>query len=173
MFNKHERALQIYDALRTARLNVLYYEESLKNWTFAIRGHDIVVALTGVSSPIAFLKHSSNPVYEQAWFYLTVAAGIAGVLKPILRWDTKVALFAELLNHYCELQLELKSLTEDISAERDVTPKINTKFEACRKTVADLQRKEPPPSRKKIKRLMLVVENEYDMSKVWLPAEEE
>jgi hypothetical protein len=52
--NKSERVFQIYNWFKTARLNVLYYEESLRNWKLAVRVHDILIGLSGDSSPIAF-----------------------------------------------------------------------------------------------------------------------
>lgn len=44
--NKYERVFQISCWYKTARLNVLYYEESLKNWTRAVKAHDILIALS-------------------------------------------------------------------------------------------------------------------------------
>ena len=52
--DKHERAYQIYCWYKTARLNVLYYEDNLKHWNRAVKTHDILIALSGSASPIAF-----------------------------------------------------------------------------------------------------------------------
>jgi hypothetical protein len=169
--NKRERGIQVYNLLRTARLNVLYYEESLKNWTVAIRVHDLVVAVTSAASPLAFLKHSSEPLQKQAWFYLTLLAGLAGILKPIFRIDKEVTLYAELVTHYRELFQSLNDVVQDMSATRDFSPQLERRFQACRTKGNSLQDKEPPPKREKIRRLQAVVEGEYDMSKVWLPEE--
>jgi hypothetical protein len=63
--NKHERVSQIYNWFRTARLNVLYYEDSLRKWTLAIQFHDSLIALSGGTSPIAFWQRSADPIYRQ------------------------------------------------------------------------------------------------------------
>jgi hypothetical protein len=170
--NKRERGIQVYNLLRTARLNVLYYEESLRNWTIGIRLHDVVVAVSGTASPIAFLKHSDRPVQTQAWFYLTLVAGVAAILKPVFRLDKQISLYTELVTHYRELVHDLQCVADDMSAERDYSNKLETKFLACRIAENSLQKKEPPPDRRKIRRLQAVVESEYDMSMVWLPEEE-
>ena len=170
--NSRERAIQVYDLLRTTRLNVLYYESSLRWRNIWIRSHDVLVALAGVSSPIAFLKHSQEPIRSQSWFYLTLVAGIAGVLKPILRLDKQVALYAELTTHYRELFSELKCIADDISSARDYSFAFEKRFLACRSKEGDLQKKEPPPSRRKIARLQALVEKQYDMAAIWLPKED-
>lgn len=170
--NKRERGIQVYNLLRTARLNVLYYEESLRRWTIAIRSHDIIVAVSGTASPIAFLKHSDLPVQMQSWFYLTLVAGVAGILKPVFRLDKQISLYTELVTHYRELVHDLQCVADDMAADRDYSNKLETKFLACRIAENNLQKKEPPPNRRKIKRLQAVVESEYDMTKVWLPEED-
>jgi hypothetical protein len=170
--NKRERGIQLYNLLRTARLNVLYYEESLRNWTVAIRTHDVIVAVTSAASPIAFFKHSDEPLQKQAWFYLTIAAGVAGLLKPIFRLDKQIALYSELVTHYRELHHDLKCLVEDMVADGDFSVTLEKKFQACRKRENDLQKNEPPPRREKIRRLQAVVESEYNPSELWVPKEE-
>ncbi|MCU1224231.1 MAG: hypothetical protein JWQ42_2324 [Edaphobacter sp.] len=170
--NKRERGVQLYNLLRTARLNVLYYEESLHRWTIAIRTHDVIVAVTSAASPIAYFKHSSEPIQKQMWFYFTLAAGIAGLLKPIFRLDKQIALYTELVTHYRELHHDLKCLAEDMAANRDFSLQLDKRFQACRLRENDLQKKEPVPQRGKIERLQAMVEREYDLSEIWLPQEE-
>lgn len=171
--DKAERMYQIYSWYKTARLNVLYYEESLKNWTFAVKGHDIIIALSGAASPIAFWQHSSEPIKKQVWFYLTLVAAISALLKPILRWENQLRLFAELQTHYCDLYIDLKCLCEDIVANRDLNPKSNSLFEHYRNSFKALERKEPPPNKAKTHRLEAIVNSEIDINKCWFPPENE
>ena len=170
--NKYERVLQIYNWLRTARLNVLYYEESQRNWRWIVRGHDILIALTGASSPIAFWKHSNEPIQQQAWFYLTLIAGIAAILKPILRLEKQLVLFTELTTHYCTLYLDLKYLCEDITYARDFSSKHNAQFEHYRQTFRTLGQKEPPQDERKTLKLQARVNKEIDINNRWFPREE-
>jgi hypothetical protein len=172
MISKHERVIQIYNWYRTARLNVLYYEQSLKNWTLYVKGHDILIALSGASSPIAFWQRSSEPITRQAWFYLTLFAAASAALKPILRWENKLKLFTELHTQYCDLYMDLKYLCEDITAAQDLSTKSNSVFEHCRTRFKELQRKEPPENKRKIKKLQLKVIQEVDVNKCWFPTEE-
>ena len=171
--NKTERMWQIYDWLRTSRLSQLYYEDSLRKWTRAVKAHDIVIALSGVASPIAFWQHSSSPILRQGWFWLTLIAALLAMLKPILRWENNLRLYSELHIHYSDLYLDLKCLCEDIAAADDLTPKSNSLFEHYRRTFKVLERKEPPQNTKKTQELELRVNHEIDVLKCWLPKEAE
>jgi hypothetical protein len=170
--DKSERMYQIYSWYKTARLNVLYYEASLRKWTQAVKIHDIVIALSGAASPIAFWKHSSVPAYQQTWFYLTLFAAFSALLKPILRWENQVKLFAELETHYCDLYMDLKYLCEDIAANKDLSSKSNSLFEHYRNSFKALERKEPPPNKAKTRRIEAIVNSEIDINKCWFPPEE-
>jgi hypothetical protein len=170
--NKYERMFQIYSWYKTARLNVLYYEESLRRWTRAIQWHDIVIAISGASSPIAFWARSPLPVYRQAWFYLTVFSALSALLKPILRWENRVKLFAELHTHYCDLYMDLKCLCEDIAAANELDSKSNLLFEHYRSTFKTLERKEPPINKKKAGRIQREVNEEININQCWFPPEE-
>lgn len=171
--DKAERMYQIYSWYKTARLNVLYYEESLQKWTRAVKGHDIIIALSGTASPIAFWQHSSEPLQKQAWFYLTLFAALSALLKPILRWENQLKLFAELQIHYCDLYMDLKYLCEDIAANKDLNAKSNALFEHYRNSFKMLERKEPPQKDAKTRRLEAIVNSEIDINKCWFPAENE
>ena len=170
--NKPERVLQIYNWLKTARLNVLYYEESLRKWAWAVRGHDGVIAFAGASSPIAFWQHSSEPIYQQAWFYITLFAGISAILKPVLRWDKQLVLFSELAGHYRTLYIDLKCLCEDMSATGDLSGKLNSEFEHYRHAFKALDQKEPPQDDAKVLKLQARVNEEININNFWFPPEE-
>ena len=105
--NKRERALQEYSLPHISRLDVLYYEESLRKWTFAIRGHDVIAALTGAASPTAFLRQPKKPFHDRAWFYLSLCAGLGILLKPILRLDEQIALSIDLTfaQEFCDREI--------------------------------------------------------------------
>lgn len=170
--SKYERTLQVYNWLKTARLNVLYYEESLRKWTKAVRAHDAIIALTGVTSPIAFWQHSAAPFYRQAWFYLTVFAGLSAVLKPVFHWDKQLVLFSELKTQYSELYIELKCLSEDISAVKNIDLKAFARLERCREKFKSLSKREPPQDDPKTLRLQKRVNTEIDINDCWFPPEE-
>jgi hypothetical protein len=169
--SKYERAIQVYNWFKTARLNVLYYEHSLRNWTRAVKTHDTVIALTGASSPIAFWQHSPAPFYHQAWFYLTAFAGISAVLKPVFHWDKQLILFSELKTQYCELYMDLKYLAEDIAFARDIDEEANARFEYCRAKFKTLSGKEPPQNDPKTLRIQKRVNVEININDFWFPPE--
>jgi hypothetical protein len=127
--------------------------------------------LSGAGSPVAFWQRSAEPIQKQAWFYLTLLSGISAMLKPILRWDKKLTLFAELSTHYRDLWMDLKCLCEDMAAASDLTVKSNSLFEHHRATFKALERKEPPQDNPKVKRLEKKVKVEIDINNYWLPPE--
>ena len=170
--NKYERMIHIYNLYRTARLNVLYYEESVKFWARIVLIYDIGIAITGGSSPLAFWKHSARPIAQQGWFYLTIGAATLALLKPILRFEHRLRTSAELHTHYCDLYLDLKCLIEDASAGNDLTQKVNSVFEHCRDRYKALEMNEPPARRRKIVRLEERVKKEININECWFPPEE-
>lgn len=170
--NNYERMIQIYNWYRTARLNVLYYEESLKRWGRAVRTHDALIALSGTSSPIAFWQRSNEPLLHQIWFYLTLFAAGSAVLKPVLRWENKLTLFAELHTHYCDLYMDLKCLIEDVAFAQDLNTKSNSVFEQCRNRFKEISKKEPPENKRRIRRLEEQVKKEININDYWFPPEE-
>lgn len=172
MQNKYERMIQIYNWYRTARLNVLYYEESFKLWTRAVLIHDVLIALSGASSPIAFWQRSTQPLLHQVWFYLTLFAASSAALKPILRWQNKLTLYTELHTHYCDLYIDLKCLIEDVTVAQGLNVKFNSVFEHCRIKFKELGKKEPPVDNDKVKRLEQRVIHEIYINNCWLPPEE-
>lgn len=169
--NKHERVSQIYNWYRTARLNVLYYEESLRRWTRAVQIHDVLIALSGSTSPIAFWQRSTDPLYKQFWFYLTLISGLLAILKPIIKWEKKLTLFSELHTHYCDLYMDLKILSENIAADADLSSKNDSLFQHYRDSFKGLERKEPPQDDAKVFRLQQKVNREINISKHWYPPE--
>lgn len=172
VLDKHERMYQIYSWYKTARMNVLYYEESLRSWTWAVRAHDILIAISGTASPIAFWQHSTRPLTRQIWFYLTLLSASSALLKPILRWENKVKLFAELQTHYRDLYMEMKCLCEDIAVAQDLSTKSNLLFEHFRSSFKALERKEPPPDYKKTLRIQQRVNEEIDINSCWFPQQD-
>jgi hypothetical protein len=91
------------------------------------------------------------------------------VLKPILKWEKKVALFSKLHTRYCDLYMDLKYLTEDMTAEQDVSGKTDSKFTAIRKRFKTLQKDEPPHDKGEIERFQERAIEEIDIRKCWLP----
>jgi hypothetical protein len=169
--NKHERVSQIYNWFRTARLNVLYYEDSLQKWTLAIQFHDSLIALSGGTSPIAFWQRSADPIYRQFWFYLTLLSGLLALLKPIIRWEKKLTLFSELHTHYCDLYMDLKVLCEDIAADGDLSNKNDSLFQHYRKYFKALERREPPQDDNKVMKLQQRIRKEIDINEYRYPEE--
>jgi hypothetical protein len=103
---------------------------------------------------------------------LTLFAGISAILKPILRWDKQLILFSELNTHYCGLYMDFKCLCEDLTATKDLTPKLNLQFEHLQETFKTLGQKEPPQDDSKILRLQKKVNEEININNFWFPPEE-
>ena len=171
--DKTERMYQIYEWLKTSRLSDLYYEESLRRWSWGVKMHDVIIALTGAASPIAFWQHSSSPIQQQGWFWITLVAATFAMLKPILRWENNLRLYSELHVHYSDLYMDLKCLCEDIAASNELSTKANSLFEHYRRTFRSLEHKEPPQNDQKVRRLQIRVNREIDINKCWFPNESE
>jgi hypothetical protein len=119
---------QVYDQLRTARLNVKYYTRriaTLKSREFWL---DLVLAIAAPSSAVAGLWFWSHPIGQGAWKALAVIAAVVAVVKPLLKIGDKVQAMEEAVSAYKALDHDLYCLTLDIDRERAYSPQSQQRF---------------------------------------------
>lgn len=108
--NKHHPVWDVYDELRTARLNVLYYESQLKRLTRLNTTIEWLLAAT-TSSTVAGSWLWKSDIGGYSWKILGVIAIFLAVGRPILNFTNKIKRKSETLGAYRELDnafLDLK-----------------------------------------------------------------
>lgn len=109
---------EVYDELRTARLNVEYYEivrTRINRYSGII---EYVLAATASGSAIAAFSVWQTSKGQMVWGGFTVIAALLAVLKPIAKFQDKRENIDAVLPGYREIEHELKMLASDIRNEQ-------------------------------------------------------
>lgn len=133
----------VYDLLRTARLNQLYYGRRLLTFERRNFWAEIVVASTSSTSAIgafAFWKTTAGQPYWQ--FFLAVAAVVA-IAKPFLNYAKKIKSYEELLIAYRLIAYDLRDLRLDISQARGYEKVHQARFKAIKERLRTFVDKSP------------------------------
>lgn len=118
----------VYDQLRTVRLNQKYYGARLQKFERINFWSEIIVAITSSSSAIAGFAFWSSETGSQLWKFLLFASALIAVAKPLLNLTKKIRLYEELLAGYCLLYHDLKDLRIDINQSQSYSKPHQAKF---------------------------------------------
>jgi len=108
----------VYDTLRTARLNAKYYSyrvsslERINFWT------ELFLAATVTGSAIAGLTFWSTDSGKPIWQSLLVVSAVLAIAKPLLRLADRIQKLQELVGEYRSAEYELKKIEVAIRQER-------------------------------------------------------
>lgn len=134
---------EVYDELRTARMNVEYYmsrRDSMKRLNNVI---EYFLAATASGSAIAAFSVWQTTEGEIVWGVLTVASAVLAVYKPIARLTQKIGRVDRVLPQYYELEHELKVLASDIRYEGTYSRDHRNRFKLVMERKKDLMRAHP------------------------------
>lgn len=125
----------VYNLLRTARLNVKYYSARIDTVESHHFWMDTIVAVTAPSSAIAGFTFIQTGSGEAIWSLLCVIAAGVAVIKPLLKLPKKLKAYEETLVGYKALDHDLQSISTQIKTARAYT------VELQEQTVRALERK--------------------------------
>ena len=132
----------LYDELRTARLNVRYYEKQLSS----IRRNNIIIefvlALT-VSSGIAGLWLWQNVVGGFIWKGLVTLAAFLAVLKPLIKLSDQIQQKSEILTSWRLLDDGLRNLMLQIKECGNYDKEMLNRFHTMLETKTAIIQREP------------------------------
>ena len=128
MANNQHPVWDVYDQLRTVRLNELYYGERLNKFERINFWSEIIVALTSSSSAIAGLSLWNSPDWSNYWKVLLIISAIIATAKPLLNLTKKIRAYEELLSGYRLLCHDLKELKIDINQNENYSVQHKKKF---------------------------------------------
>lgn len=143
MSNQDHPVWDVYDLLRTARLNQLYYGRRLLTLERRNFWAEITIACTSSTSAIAgfaFWKTTSGQPFWQ--FFLAVAALLA-IAKPFLNYAKKIKSYEELLIAYRLIAHDLRDLRLDISQARDYQKVHQARFKSIKDRLRNFIDKSP------------------------------
>lgn len=108
----------VYDKLRSARLNVKYYECRLQfteRLNFSI---EVLLLATAPSSAVAGLWFWNTEYGKYVWQYMGILAAIAAVTKPLLGLTKRIKDYESILSGYRTLEYDLMEIKTTIEQKR-------------------------------------------------------
>ena len=127
----------LYDAFRTAALNVEYAERrlhALNRRNLCLEGAISATAtgagLSGIGTLLA--KTDVSQIWQYVWFALSIFATVAAWLKPLLKVDQKIACFEKQKAGYIGLRYDLEQIAIEIREQQSYTEDHKKQFAAAR-----------------------------------------
>ncbi|MEM8565581.1 MAG: hypothetical protein AAGF85_03925 [Bacteroidota bacterium] len=162
----------VYDVLRTVRLNVLYNQIKLSkvvNWnTF----FEISIAITAPSSALASIHIFQGVIGQELWRFLVAITAVLAVVKPFLGFINKIKAKEALISSYEIAFHELEKLRIEIHNTQKYDNGHMLKLEEVRTTLHDVQKKYPSTGKgdKKLASMLKAqVETEFPSASFYLP----
>ncbi len=164
----------VYDELRTARLNVKYYSAKLARIKKANTTIEVILAIAAPSSAIAGLWFWNTQVGHWAWQYLACLAALIAILKPIINLVDTIQKYEEKVIGFRQFENDLDMIKLMISQKRKYDAKTKLKFAAVLEKKARLKEKplELRPDKKLIHVLMEEIKLELPNENFFIPKAE-
>jgi hypothetical protein len=153
----------VYDALRTARLNQYYFTERLQQVGKKNRVVEIVLAIVAPGSAVAGFALWNSDAGKVAWAAIAFVAGVVAVAKPILGYAAKVEQYQKLATTYRAIANELEDLVSAIRGSASYTAAETSRFSGIEERRRALASDEPlePVDEALRSRFTQVVNREY------------
>ena len=135
----------VYNLLRTARLNVRYNEKRLKSLQRRNLYMEFILGLT-VSSGMAGLWIWQNAVGGYIWKALITVAAFLAVLKPLLKLSDQIQKTNEDLTSYAMLDYKLQLLITEITQYKKYDDPLRDRFLKLKESEGSIISKSPPES---------------------------
>jgi hypothetical protein len=148
----------LYNEIRTARLNCKYYTHRLCTVERTATIIDIVLAIAAPTSAVSVLKAFETPQGQLIWGCFTGAAALLAVIKPFLQLPAKIKTLESVVSGYRLLESELQEICTDVSQSQLYLPEHRALLVRAlrRKQVLDGQQ----PKAREDKKLKLKCEDE-------------
>ncbi len=161
----------VYDELRTARLNVKYHSARLariEKWNF---GLEWTLAVTAPSSSVAGLWFWDTEFGGLAWKLLGAVAAVAAVTRPLVGLTKKIKSYEEVLSGYRSLDHDLFEIKVMISQKRAYDRELQAEFKKALRRKGVLAGKGPEAviNEKLRRQCFLDVQRELPDSQFFVP----
>ena len=160
----------VYDELRTARLNVKYYGCLLANLQTQNTAFEISLAVTA-SSSVAGLWFWGTSAGTEVWKSLTAITALLAVAQPFLKFSDKIRSHEEVLTGYRTLEHDLLALKIDIKQQGAYTELHKTKLAEALERKGALVAKTPRPkvSKRLSRKCRAEIDAELPVTQFFIP----
>jgi hypothetical protein len=132
----------IYDAQRTARLNVLYYDHTLNNLKRIHTASEIILAVSAASGTVGiwFFQTLFDGI---PWKILISAAAIIAIAKPIIKISDRIQKESDVLCAWRDLDDELQKLSIKINQRGQYDDELKAIFLSIIEMKSEIVKDEP------------------------------
>ncbi len=132
---------EVYNEVRTARLNVKYLQHQLRRLNKINLGYEIILAVA-TSSAVAGFSFWQQAAGKTIWASIGVVAVLLSVVKPILRLPERFQRKQELLASYMILDHDLNMMRMEIRFRRAYDKTLRSQFVRALERKAELVKKD-------------------------------
>jgi len=163
----------LYDKLRTACLNVKYYERRLQYFETLNFYLDIALAVSAPSSASAKLPFWNTTIGNYIWISVSVIAAVVSVVKPFLALPKKIKEYEGIVSGYRMLYFDLEEIKSSVEQSQKYDKKMQFDFHKALQRERTLVGKCPEVCEKKnIKKICEdEVRNKYPSNSFYIPKE--
>jgi hypothetical protein len=171
--NKNHPVYEVYDCLRTERLNVKFYSYNLKFYERCNFWMEVILALTVSSSAFAGLAVWNFQYGKICWLVLTIISTILAVMKPLLNWSDKIKLLNEMASSHKVSFHDIKGLVDAIKRNRKYDIDLQNRYQGLWAVIREISSKSPneEPSKKLLERFQDEINVEIPTSSFFIPEE--
>jgi hypothetical protein len=170
--NSNNPVIDVYNQLRTARLNVKYHEAKLRRWRRLNFWMELLIAISA-SSTAASAWFFQGTLGTCLWKFLTGATAMLAIAKPMLKLPDKIQRAEELLGGYRMLDFDLERLTISIREKKCYNEEHKKLFSTALDRKRELleEQKESEPDEKLLNRCYEKVLRELPAEEFYMPEE--
>lgn len=162
----------VYNLLRTARLNEVYYIERMSPRKVWHRVFEITIAIAAPSSAVAGWFLWEDPIGKLGWQILSGVAAVFALLQPILRLTEDIQVHESVITQYADLKVELQSLRTRVSQEKCYSGEHKSRFRELDERRREVAKSEPPhkPNKERIRKAFEQTKQEMPSDKFFVPS---
>ncbi|REG48609.1 hypothetical protein B0G80_4858 [Paraburkholderia sp. BL6669N2] len=118
----------VYDRLRTARLNVKYYCERLRQVELLNRACEIILLIAAPTSAIAGLWFWKTDIGKAVWQSLGIVSAIIATVRPAFQLTKKIKDYEAAISGYQTLEYDLEIIRQKIEQRGTYDDKLKAEF---------------------------------------------
>ena len=161
---------RIYNLYRDSLLSKKYYAHKVAEWKRIDLWINIVAALAS-SSVFTGLALWKTQFGLNFMTFLTLAAAVVAILKPIIRPAEKIDRYSKLHFAYSEVYLDFDSLIADIRRQTELDPdRLKRSFQIWDRYRQLALQDDPEPNRKLLEKFQAEVNEFLPPDRLWLPS---
>jgi hypothetical protein len=111
---KDLRVWDVYNLLRTTRLNIKFYSHFLSFWKQINLIVDVFLGLTASSSAVAGWCVWSTSTGEVIWLIISMVAGVVVIVKPFFKIGDRIEAYEKATHDYLMLQSRIEKIVFEI-----------------------------------------------------------